>query len=571
MSEDLQTRYQLLEQKYQDLQAQYAALALNNSDAMQRVFYRIAERATAGLSFFDFLNSLHQLLGELMYAKNCYVCLYNAEKSTLDFPYYVDERDGDEMQSDNVPCKRGLTEFVLTTQSPQLIDATRLRQLQASGDITEASGDLTFSTWLGVPMFMGGQIAGALVVQSYEAGIQYTAKDAEVLSFVANHFSTAIERYRTIEALKQSEERYRTVIENVGVGVVVVQGGRMVFTNPSMVRIVGRPMEFLLSTPFTASIHPDDVEGVSVRHQKRLRGEPVEQYYGFRVITEKGEIRHLELSAVTIEWNRKAATLLFVVDASARLEAERTQRIALQKQTELNEMKSRFISMASHEFRTPLATIHGSVELLMHYDNRMPADKKRQTLEKIDSAVERMTHMLENVLVIGRTDAGQLQFRPKPLALTPLCLTLVDELRSASTRQFDQIKLQLDLPPVSQKYLLDETLVRNIVGNLLSNAVKYSYAGGKVSMQVRWGDGELHLTVSDQGIGIPQEDQPLLFKSFHRASNVGAVAGTGLGLSIVKQAVDAHAGRIEIDSQVGQGTRFTVMLPSSEVSSEGQP
>ncbi len=565
MPHDLPTELDLLQAQFLKLQAEHEALkgrGRHDQDQNQ-IFFQMAERATAGLSFFDFLQSLHGLLGQLMYAKNCFVCLYDVKKQALNFPYYIDEKDGDTMQSDDVPLRRGLTEYVLRTARAQLIDHPRFVQLQASGEVTEATGDLSFTTWLGVPMHIGGAVAGALVVQSYESGVQYTPEDAQTLSFVANHFSSAIERHRAIEALSRSEERYRTVIENVGVGVVVVQAGRMVFANPSMVRIVGHSMEHLLSQPFTATIHPDDVPAVVERHQRRLRGEPVDMYYGFRVVTQEGEVRPLELSAVKIEWDGKEATLLFVVDASARVQAELSQRVAVQKQTELNDMKTRFIAMASHEFRTPLTAIHGSVDLLRHYESRMTGDKKRQTLDKIDDAVERMTHMLENVLLIGRTDAGQMEFRPKPLALHAFCLGLVDELKSAMGPAFDQVNLQLQLCQPDKLYLLDEALVRNVVGNLLSNAIKYSPHGGAVALSIVERGSELVLTVSDQGIGIPAQDLARLFQSFHRASNVGSIAGTGLGLSIVKQAVECHKGSITVQSNVGAGSLFTVILPNT--------
>lgn len=555
-----------LEQRTKELQAE--AIEQRKAETLQRVFYRIAERAAAGLSFYEFLQSVHGLLGELLYAKNCYVCLYDAQNKVKDFPYYVDERDGDTLQLSNVPFRRGLTEFVLRTAQPQLIDAQRLKVLEASGEVTDGSGDMTFSSWLGVPMQIRGAIGGILAVQGYEPGIAYTDSDAGILSFVANHVSSAIERYQALDELRKSEERYRTVIENVGVGVVVVQDGRMVFANPSLVRIVGHPREYLLSNPFTATIHPEDAPEVMERHQKRLRGEPVDSLYGFRVITLQGDIRSLELSAVKIEWAGRDATLIFVVDATARLQAEQTQRSALRKQSELNDMKSRFISMASHEFRTPLATIHGSVELLQHYDDRLSAEKKLIALQKIGEAVQRMTHMLENVLIIGRSDAGQLEFKPRPLAITPFCIALLDELRSAMSHDYSLVHLRLDLPPASQHFMLDETLIRNIIGNLLSNAIKYSFSGGDVFLSVQGAEQHLTIAVSDQGIGIPQADQSHLFDSFHRASNVGAISGTGLGLSIVKDAVNCHGGSIDVQSQLGLGSCFTVTLPVANPQTE---
>lgn len=186
-----------LEQRTRELQAE--AREQKKAETLQRVFYRIAERAAADLSFYDFLQSVHSLLGELLYAKNCYVCLYDAEKNIKDFAYYVDERDGDTLQRSNVPYRQGLTEFVLSTARPQIIDADRLRLLQAAGHVTQGSGDMTFSSWLGVPMHIRGSIGGVLAVQGYEPGVAYSASDADILSFVANHVSSAIERYQALD------------------------------------------------------------------------------------------------------------------------------------------------------------------------------------------------------------------------------------------------------------------------------------------------------------------------------------------------------------------------------------
>lgn len=545
-----------LEQRTRELQVE--ALEQKKAETLQRVFYRIAERAAADLSFYDFLQSVHGLLGELLYAKNCYVCLYDAQKHRKDFPYYVDERDGDALQLSNVPYRRGLTEFVLSTGKPQIIDAMRLKVLEAAGDVTEGSGDMTFSSWLGVPMHIRGTIGGVLAVQGYEPGVAYSDTDADILSFVANHVSSAIERYQALDELRKSEERYRTVIENVGVGVVVVQDGRMVFANPSLERIVGHPREYLLSQPYTATVHPDDLPVMRERHERRLRGDEVDSMYGFRVITQAGEVRSLELSAVQIEWGKREATLIFVVDATARLQAELTQRQTLQRQTELNDMKSRFISVASHEFRTPLAFILSSAELLKHYGDRLPEPEKADVIATIETGVQRMTQMLDRVLLLGKVEAQMLAFQPAEINLQLLCQNLVEDARIQYSEAGCELILEFGARP--EIGIFDEKLLRHIFGNLLSNAIKYSPQGGKVSFRVFSLEGRVAFEVADQGIGIPAEELPHLFEWFHRASNVGEIQGTGLGLAIVKNSVDLHGGHINVTSVVGQGTRFTVTI-----------
>ncbi len=543
------------------------AHAQTNKAALHHVLYRMAERATAGLTFYDFLQSVHALLGELLNARNFYVCLSNETRQTLDFPYYVDEKDGDTMQCNDVPMRRGLTEFVLRTQCPQLIDAARFQALVASGDVTEATGDLTFSAWLGVPMLLQGAVGGVLVVQSYEADGGYGAQDIEVLSFVANQFGSVIERHQAIEALRSSEARYRAVFEHLGVGVAVVQNGVVLFINPAMSTLLGWAREDLLNHGFTKALHPDDVATVVERHHRRLRGEAVEPFYVARFVTATGDTRHLEISGALLDWNAQPATLLFAVDVTARLQAEQTQRQALARQRELNALRARFIAMASHEFRTPLASLSGAVELLADYGERLDAQDKQDALARMRRAVDRMTHMLESVLRIGdrEEDASPMAFNPRPLALGALCRTVVAEVEADQVAAGRHIELRC--PPDDMAYSLDDNLLRHILVNLLSNALKYSPAGGAVRFNVTVNGGQLVLTVSDDGIGISPQDMPRLFDSFQRGSNVGHIPGTGLGLAIVKQATTCHNGTIAVHSKPGEGACFTVSLPAMPVPS----
>lgn len=533
--------------------------ALSGKAVLHHVLYRMAERATAGLSFYDFLQSVHSLLSELLYARNFYVCLVNEARQTLDFPYYVDERDGDTMQCNDVPMRRGLTEFVLRTRQPQLIDSVRFQQLVDSGEVTEATGDLTFSVWLGVPMLLKGAVGGVLVVQNYEAGGAYRTEDIDVLSFVANQFGSVIERHQAMDALLTSESRYRAVFENLGVGVAVVQNGVMQFINPAMADMLGWAREDLLQQAFTKALHPDDVAGVTDRHQRRLKGEAVEAYYLTRFVTAAGDIRHLEISGAVLDWSGEPATLLFAVDVTARLQAEQAQRQALERQRELNELRSRFIAMASHEFRTPLTSILGAVELLGDYGDRLDAAERTDVLDRIRRAVTRMSHMVESVLRIGVDEASLLAFEPRFVELAGLCRTVVAEVEA--DRGASKCRIALDCPPDALRLQLDDNLLRHILVNLLSNAVKYSPQGGEVRFTARVDDRHLTFEVVDQGIGISSQDMPRLFDSFHRGSNVGHIPGTGLGLAIVKQAVERHRGHIRVDSQPGLGSCFTVVLP----------
>ncbi|HEY9670659.1 MAG TPA: ATP-binding protein [Waterburya sp.] len=244
--------------------------------------------------------------------------------------------------------------------------------------------------------------------------------------------------------------------------------------------------------------------------------------------------------------------------ALCRHQAEKRIRQALEKEKELSELKSRFIAITSHEFRTPLATIHSSSVLLERYCRDSMNEKKGKHFQQIQTSIDQMLHLLDDVLVIGKADAGKLEFKPAPLDLLAFSRSLVEELQLNAGSQHT---ITFISSGESTNACMDEKLLRRILTNLISNAIKYSIEGGEVVFQLSCQDEAATFCVQDQGIGIPLDDQKQLFTPFYRATNVSKIKGTGLGLSIVKKCVDLHGGQIFVDSEFGRGTKFTVKLP----------
>jgi signal transduction histidine kinase len=231
---------------------------------------------------------------------------------------------------------------------------------------------------------------------------------------------------------------------------------------------------------------------------------------------------------------------------------------ALKQEQELGELKTRFVTMVSHEFRTPLGITMSAVELMRHYEEKLPIEQRRELCEDIYSATRNMAGLMEQVLVLGRVEAGKLAYRPAPLDLHLLAGKLTDESLSATNRKCPiHWQPENDLSGATA----DESLLRHIFGNLITNAVKYSPAGSAVRFTARRDGEDAIFEVIDHGIGIPEADREQLFEAFHRCSNVGEVPGTGLGLVIVKRCVELHGGGIEMTSETGKGTTFTVRLP----------
>ncbi len=305
-------------------------------------------------------------------------------------------------------------------------------------------------------------------------------------------------------------------------------------------------------------IHPDDI--ATVESSVLLSAQTLDfwQIEG-RWIMPSGQVKWVQgasrpeqLEDGSVLWDG----LLIDVTERKRTEAELCR--ALEREKELNELKSDFVSMVSHEFRTPLSTILCATELLQHYGLQWSEDKKQVRYSRIIDAVKRMSQLLNHVLVISKTEAGRLQFQPGSVNLVEFCQQLFNEVQV----QADARHTFTFTPQSCPTWVcLDSQLLRYILSNLLSNAIKYSPQGGPIHLRVTADLEQVWFEVSDRGIGIPAADQVHLFTAFQRGSNVSTISGTGLGLSIVKQCVDLHRGEIAMVSEVGVGTTFTVILP----------
>jgi signal transduction histidine kinase len=203
-----------------------------------------------------------------------------------------------------------------------------------------------------------------------------------------------------------------------------------------------------------------------------------------------------------------------------------------------------------------LATILSSTELIEHYSHKWSEEKKLTHLQRIQASVKQMTGLLNDVLLIGKAEAGKLEFNPTSLDVTKFCQELVEEMELTVSNRISFCSQAQCLTAC-----MDEKLLRHILSNLLSNAIKYSPQGGTVHFELICEQDKAVFQIRDEGIGIPVADQEQLFISFHRASNVGTISGTGLGLAIVKKSVDLHGGKIAVMSEVNAGTTFTVTIP----------
>ncbi|MBL6446184.1 PAS domain S-box protein [Fulvivirga sp. 29W222] len=252
-----------------------------------------------------------------------------------------------------------------------------------------------------------------------------------------------------------------------------------------------------------------------------------------------------------------------LIEYRERLEmkvAERTKELneALLKEKELVALKSKFVSMASHEFRTPLSTITFATNFIKRYKAKLSIDEMERKLDKIEEQVGHMTYLLDDVLLIGKSESGKIRLHRIVVNIKDFCKKIIEEVTHSTKKTH---KILFSIATEERDIAIDEKLLRNILINLLTNAIKFSPGKDRVLLDVICAHGMLNMQVKDWGMGIEREDQEKIFEPFHRTNSAGAIQGTGLGLSIVKKAVELQKGSVEIDSEVGKGTKIKIQIP----------
>ncbi|MDD1427361.1 PAS domain S-box protein [Dolichospermum sp. ST_sed9] len=238
-------------------------------------------------------------------------------------------------------------------------------------------------------------------------------------------------------------------------------------------------------------------------------------------------------------------------------------QLSLVQEKEVSQMRSRFISMASHEFRTPLAIISSSTGILQNFSDRLSPEKKQRHLETIQKTIQHIVQLLDDVLMINRAEAEKMEFKPEALDIIAFCYHLKEQIEGTSSKHTIEFCVNASEPILDNTLVVqfDPKIIRQILTNILSNAIKYSPENSLIDFSLTRENEQLIFKIKDSGIGIPEKDKVNLFAFFHRASNVGNISGTGLGLAIVKKCVDLHKGKITLDSQINEGTTFTVSIP----------
>lgn len=370
-----------------------------------------------------------------------------------------------------------------------------------------------------------------------------------------------------ITSRKQVEERLRlleSVVINANDSIVITEakpfdppGPRIIYANPAFTRNTGYQLDEVLGkTPRLLQGPKTDRKALDTIRKALAQWTSVKvelinyRKDGSEFWIDMVIVPITDASGMTTHW------MALQRDITERKQLESEILKALAKERELSDLKSRFISTTSHEFRTPLTTIMSSVEILDYFENT--EDEAKELFQQIYDSIQHMTRLLDDVLFIGRAERDRLELECVELELDAFCKDTVTQAQRSFGKNHLMTYSQSGSP---RNAYLDSKLLRQMLNNLLSNAVKYSEPNSQVELKLTYADDSCILQISDEGIGIPLDDQARLFEFFHRGSNVGAIQGTGLGLAIVKKSVDLHQGTIQVESQPNQGTCITITLP----------
>ncbi|MBN3960283.1 PAS domain S-box protein [Nostoc sp. NMS8] len=371
---------------------------------------------------------------------------------------------------------------------------------------------------------------------------------------------------RTLD-LQKSEAELSAIFNQAAVGIKLeTLDGRFLKVNQKLCEIIGYNQAEILNKSFTDITHPEDIQAHQNKLQQLIAGNVETFSIEKRYLHKNGDAIWINITVSLIRdpIGKPIYVIGIVKDIRERKQAEENICKALQKEKELSELKSRFISMTSHEFRTPLAVITSSAGILKSFSHKLDEQQKQKHLQCIQTYVQHTTQLLDDILLINKAEAGKLAFEPTCINLVDFCRSLVEEIQLSSPKHTLVFYPQHLGNSSTDDYFMaciDKKLLRQILSNLLSNAVKYSPDSSNVQIDLLVQDQSVVFLIKDEGIGILPEEQQNLFELFYRASNVGNTPGTGLGLAIVNNCIDLHGGRISFASQVGVGTTFRVELP----------
>jgi PAS domain S-box-containing protein len=443
--------------------------------------------------------------------------------------------------------------------------------------------DVPESHWvrsnLGAPILVNEETIGFLNLNSATPGF-FTPAHAAKLQAFADQAAIAIQNARLYDALEDernsleqrvtertaqlnhARERTEAILNgSTDIIILCLPNGKIDQVNPIFDRTFHCEPDQVYNQPLTTLVALEDVSSMERAFADVVEtGQPKRLEAAIYTLQHTAFEADVVLSPIVEHDNRLSGVVCSLRDITRRKEMEARLRKMLKHEMELSELKSRYVSMAAHDLRNPLAVIQSTATLIRRYGDRLSGEKLEERYDNIEASIKVMVDLLDDILTLGKVESGKLSFEPAPLDVIAFCENMVIEMKQVTAAS--QV-INFSSEGENGTAWLDAKLLRHVLGNLLSNAIKYSPQDRPITFAVRCTQDRIIFRVQDQGIGIPEADQQRLFETFHRAINARQFPGTGLGLAIVKQSVELHGGTITFESEEGRGTTFTVSIPQA--------
>lgn len=531
--------------------------------------YKIGEAVSSANDIKEFYSIIHDTISQLMNAQNFYIAIYDEEKQTIQYPYFIDKYDTDSHLKEFEAQKfgKGLTEYLIQQKKPLLLTKAEINNLANEKSI-EIIGTIA-EFWLGIPLFAENyKPLGAMVVQTYSQDVSYSKSDKEILEFVSNHLAIAIEKRKTQQLIYESEQKFRMLADNVpGIIYLCKNDSKytMLYLNEQIKNITGYSKSLFLTEKlsFVDLYHPDDVQKIFSSVDEAIQAKQ-QYHFEFRMKNKDGRYVWLEEFGAALNQNTNTDEIMLegvIFDITKRKIDEERLVLAKEQAEKSDKLKSEFLAQMSHEIRTPVNTLLSFSSLLRDELEDTVDEDLKASFVSMANAGRRIIRTIDLILNMSEVTAGIYDYVSKYFDITK---ELLDPVRNEY--QFiaaeKGLEFNINIKTDNLYVWADEYTVGQIINNLVDNAIKYTPSGSININIFRSIENRLIVEVQDTGIGMSSDYLPMLFQTFSQEEQgyTRKFEGNGLGLALVKKYCELNIADIEVESEKGVGTTFRILF-----------
>ncbi|MCK9209906.1 MAG: PAS domain S-box protein [Ignavibacteriaceae bacterium] len=526
----------------------------------RQILYEITEGITTTSNLEELFNLIHKSLRKVVYAENCFIALYDEKTNLFGFPYWVDKFDP---TPEPFAMLKSCTAYIFKTGKPLLLTQELFDNLVEQNEVELVGTNAP--SWVGVPLKTPDMTIGVLVLQHYEEENVYSERDVQFLDSVGSQIALAIERKRTEDELKESEEMFRRLFDESNDPILLLDETGFFDCNPSTVSLLGYTSkeEFLNKKPWELSPEKQpDRQLSSVKAKMMINKAIAEGYNRFEWIHTKSDGSDVPVEVMLTPIQLKGKQILYTIwrDIAERKRTEEFIQQQNEQLQELNATKDKFFSIIAHDLRSPFQGFLNLTQMMAESGGDFTKEEIVAYSKEMHKNASNLYQLLHNLLEWAHSQKGTIEFEPEKLGLKKL----VDEdIQTIKERAAQKGITIINEVTENQKVVADEKMINTILRNLLSNAVKFTHRDGTITVKVNKTENQMiEISIRDTGVGMQKNVIEILFKAGEKIGSKGTDGepSTGLGLVLCKEFVEKHGGRIWVESEEGKGSKFYFTL-----------